>query len=185
MVSEVRQAFNQMLAGQVAGFLRGHGFQDQKKGRFLRVVDGVGAVSLWFQNSNYPGRAPYYVNIGAATERWMTYTGGVENGLGQLFGRIDPPPEFAFAPGVDMWSLPTPEVAAEHGAGVCRTFDDVVFPQLAAHLEYNAALEDAAGGTPGREPPPQWSGVVNRMMYPQHLDDYFAWLRAGRSSPAD
>jgi hypothetical protein len=54
-----------------------------------------------------------------------------------------------------------------------------VFPRLAAHLECNAALEDAAGrGTPGREPP-RWRGVVNRMMCPQHLDDYFVWLRAG------
>jgi hypothetical protein len=54
-----------------------------------------------------------------------------------------------------------------------------VFPRLAAHLECNAALDDAAGrGTPGREPP-RWRGVVNRMMCPQHLDDYFVWLRAG------
>ncbi|MGI5238608.1 hypothetical protein [Dactylosporangium sp. CA-139066] len=182
MVSEVRRAFNQMMAGQIGPFLRGHGFQDQKKGCFLRVIDGVGAVSLWFQNSNYPGHAPYFINIGAGTERWIAYSGGVEDGLGQLSGRVDPPPELAFAPGVDMWSLRTPEAAVEHGAGVCRTFDEVVFRRLARHLEYNTALEDAAGGgTPGREPPPRWSGVVNRMMYPQHLSDYFAWLRAGRA----
>ncbi|GAA2382821.1 DUF4304 domain-containing protein [Dactylosporangium salmoneum] len=182
MVSEVRRAFNQMMAGQVGPFLRGHGFQDQKKGHFLRVVDGVGAASLWFQNSNYPGHAPYYINFGAGTQRWIAYSGGsVEAGLGQLSGRIDPPPELAFAPGADMWILRTPEAAAEHGAGVCRTFDEIVFPRLAAHLEYNAALEVAAGrGTPGQEPP-RWRGVVNRMMYPQHLDNYFAWLRAGRA----
>ncbi|GAA3265361.1 hypothetical protein Dvina_16725 [Dactylosporangium vinaceum] len=182
MVSEVRRALNQVMAGQVRPFLRDHGFEDRKKGCFLRVVDGVGVDSLWFQNSSYPGCAPYYINIDAATDRWIAYRGGIEHGLGQLSGRVHPPPEFAFAPGADMWMLRTVESAAEHGAGLCRTLDETVFPQLDTYLRYNMAIEDVAGdGTPSRELPPQWRGVVNRMMYPQHLDDYFAWIRAGQS----
>ena len=72
MTSDVRRAFNQMMAGRVGPFLRGHGFQERKKGHFLRAVDGVGATSLWFQNSNYPGQALLAAHL--------EYNGALEDG---------------------------------------------------------------------------------------------------------
>jgi hypothetical protein len=81
-----------------------------------------------FQNSDYPGHAPYSINIGAGTERWIAYSGGsVEDGLGQLSGRVHPPPEFAFAPGAAAVArCRQPAIRFD----ICRWSRSVVIPSV-------------------------------------------------------
>jgi hypothetical protein len=131
----------------------------------------------------FPGQVAFHVNVDAATARWVEYRsreGFDEIQLGQVFGRVQPGPEFAFHRGSDDWNLRSAEAAPEYGTEMRRAIDEVILPGLEQHLALNAALERAIAGGAAEsafERPPELPGIINRMSYIFEDDGYVQWLR--------
>jgi hypothetical protein len=181
MPADVQLAFSDMLSGLVVPLLLERGFAEAE-GRYLRVAANGDAISLWFQASQltFPGQVSFYVNVDAATARWVAYRGKHETTLGQVYGRVQPGPEFAFHRGSDDWNLRSAEAAPEYGAEMRRAIDETILPGLEKHLALNTALERAIASGAAEsafERPPELPGIINRMSYLEPDDGYVQWLR--------
>ncbi|MGI5242665.1 DUF4304 domain-containing protein [Dactylosporangium sp. CA-139066] len=177
MPADVHLAYSDMLSGLVVPLLIERGFAGHDD-RFRRVAANGDTVALSFQPSpvTFPGQLSYYVNVDAATARWVQYRGE----LGQIFGRVQPGPRFAFHRGSDDWNLRSAEAAPEYGAEMRRAIDEEILPGLQMHLALNAALERAIASGKAEsafERPPELPGIINRMSYLSQDDEYVQWLR--------
>ncbi|WP_426503986.1 hypothetical protein ACPPVO_41100 [Dactylosporangium sp. McL0621] len=181
MPSEVRAAYEEMLATQVVPRLRALGFDEALRRELPE--DGLVAVGFVGEGATFPGQLSFAIEVRAATGRWVAYareTGADE--LAQLWSRVAPPAGFGFHSGSDDWNLRTAGDAPGYGTEIARLLGDVVMPGIDRHLELNGALERAfaagdavaAFGTP-----PALPGIINRMSYLGPDDPYVEWLRAG------